>query len=90
MTKQEAINYAKGMLKYGGNQRKQDFVSFAIECIEKQIPKKPLDARPPMHKDNVRCPNCRNTFSVVEKVAVVRHCHECGQAIDWSDNEWNI
>lgn len=34
MTKQEAIRYAKGMLKDGGNQRKQDFVSISIECIE--------------------------------------------------------
>lgn len=37
MTKQEAIRYAKGMLKDGGNQRKQDFVSIAIECIERQM-----------------------------------------------------
>lgn len=62
-------------------------IDVAIDALEKQIPKKPKEAKPPMSKVNVRCPNCENTFTAVEVVGKVKHCHECGQRIDFSEVE---
>lgn len=62
--------------------------NIAIECVKKQIPKKP---RITIH--NGFCPNCKNAFGkdyVIDAVKYPhwkRYCPVCSQAIDWSDNE---
>ena len=61
-------------------------LDIAIECVEKQIPKKPI-AR---EHDELRgailfhCPTCDDDFNCNEYEET--YCAECGQAIDWSDN----
>lgn len=74
----QAMEYCERNCEYG----------IAIECIEKQIPKKP---RITIH--NGFCPNCKNAFGKKYVEDAVIHpywkgyCPVCGQAIDWSDNE---
>ena len=61
----------------------------AIESLEKQIPKKPIDKT---HPDNVCariyenfdiivCPTCGKRLKLKSKG---KYCDKCGQAIDWS------
>ena len=53
----------------------------AMEILEKQIPKAP--------KRGV-CPNCngRHIYAAsVTKADRFKYCGDCGQALDWSDND---
>ena len=64
----------------------------AIEALEKQIPKKIT------HEATLQrcatCPTCKNVLDEFidfipeqPKIRVTfTHCHFCGQALDWSDN----
>lgn len=53
----------------------------AIQALEKQIPKKPLQ-KSYMVKDAVVCPICE--FVVLK---ADNYCSHCGQHLDWSDKE---
>ena len=53
----------------------------AVETLEKQIPKKP---------DRGVCPNCnsRHIYAAsFTKADRFKYCGDCGQALDWSDND---
>lgn len=53
----------------------------SIKAIEKQLPKKPIpDNR---YFSNSICPSCKATF--MDKST--KYCGNCGQALDWSDEE---
>ena len=55
-----------------------------ISALEKQIPKKPiLDCIFPSGVKWYLCPACNHNG--IEKVG--GYCHNCGQALDWSDTE---
>lgn len=56
-------------------------IGIAIECIEKQIPKKPNWQGDMMCMDSY-CPNCGAYLDDGENP-----CEECHQLIDWSDNK---
>lgn len=49
---------------------------FVLECVEKQIPKKPVKT-----KSEIVCPTCRTL------VGSNPYCKYCGQALDWSETE---
>ena len=57
----------------------------AIEALEKQVAKKPI----PTEEQNIRyvmnytCPSCGKHFT---GTGIANHCYQCGQALDWSDN----
>jgi hypothetical protein len=53
---------------------------FVAECIEKQIPKKPLYIAGDY--DMPICPDCKQLVDDTELC-----CSSCGQALDWSDTE---
>lgn len=65
-----------------------------IFALKKQIPKKPIKYIVPAERIKIRnsywckgttiykCPHCNNYISITNI-----YCHECGQAIDWSDTE---
>lgn len=64
----------------------------AIEALEKQIPKKPVNIEDKMWG----CPICSNHLlrkwreyptELMPKSLGLPHCTSCGQAIDWSDEE---
>lgn len=55
----------------------EETIKLAIEALEKQIPKKPIE---------LNCPRCR--FNGIDNSWwVFTYCPECGQAIDWSDED---
>lgn len=92
MTKQEAREYALGMKEANTQAHFDMFIDIAIECIEKQIPKKLKETDAYPHR--LYCPYCNWTLCYIKENAdgyrmlnMFLYCPECGQAIDWSDNE---
>ena len=53
-------------------------VDMAIAALEKQIPKKPAE-----HIIGVYCTKCKHFLD-----GTGYYCVFCGQAIDWSEEEW--
>ena len=73
MTVDEAINY----FKTNPTPRNLWHPAYdvAIEALEKQIPKKPIDE----YHRTAYCPACGNL--IIDAYC----CPECGQKIDWSE-----
>ena len=86
MTYEEAIEHGYEMLEvFGGDTEK--FVMTAIRALEKQIPKKPI-SRWTGNETVIECPNCQKyPFDLGEYQWARQFCGNCGQAIDWSDEE---
>lgn len=57
---------------------------FAIECIKKQMPKKPMITN---LGSITRCPKCEAVHFQCLPSVNIDYCCRCGQAIDWSDEE---
>lgn len=57
-------------------ENKIDFLKTAIEALEKQIPKKPIN----ISWTHYHCPICKKSVNS-------NYCGNCGQAIDWSEVE---
>lgn len=61
------------------SQKDYEGIDFAIEALEKQIPKKPTDVCTPV----ITCGKC---FSdLFDDGLKFTYCPWCGQRIDWSD-----
>lgn len=58
-------------------------LEMAKQAVEKQIPKKAKNITTTVYYKQGRCPNCnallKNTINIF--------CSDCGQALDWSDEE---
>ena len=54
-------------------------IEFAIEALERQIPKKPVKNK---YWDAYNCPCCDTLFC---KTDWITYCFHCGQKFDWSD-----
>lgn len=52
-----------------------------MEALKKQIPKKPIEKPTKSFFADLRCPNCKTL------IGIQKYCKDCGQAIDWSDEE---
>lgn len=80
MTESEAIE-GLGILNNGLNEafvnadELSEALQMAIQALEKQIPKKPIDRC--MYEE---CPTCGNV-----EIVFCQHCPDCGQKLDWSD-----
>lgn len=62
-------------------------LGLAIQALEKQIPKKPIFANNMMTKDKfLMCPCCEFRFPD-SLVFLKTRCWNCGQKLDWSDEE---
>lgn len=87
MNKQEAIEILKcGEVSIYYDDH-EEALNIAIECIEKQIPKKPeFDVLLTFNDDEVPVPYCPVcAYTIYEED---NFCSNCGQAILWeSDNE---
>ena len=86
MTTQKAIEQFKERLLIT-DYREQipeyyEAIETAIEALEKQIPKKPIDNE---ECKWFECPTCGMIVARYYN-GTAHHC-ECGQAIDWSDEE---
>ena len=85
MTYEEAMDIGLGIvdqLRFGSNGRNQ--------AMEKQISKKPLFEgdgywRGELVYDTWICPNCDTDYEVGTDTH--KYCPNCGQAIDWSEEE---
>ena len=76
----EAIKFAKeNILAYTSEMA--EFKALAIEALERQIPKKPIDN---IEREWFECPTCGRV--IVTYYAGERHHCKCGQAIDWSED----
>lgn len=97
MTAQEAI---KDIVETGIELGAGDYVGLeslktAVKALEKQIPKKPntetinrgIDVSGEYDNDsNYICPSCKSVVGDYESKDIwCKHCPECGQALDRSD-----
>ncbi len=89
MKPEEAKKYLKfyagdGLMKYVLTPIRTEALIYAIDALEKQIPKKPfLFGSKPIYL----CPNCNRAEYIKRRDALDTHCGFCGQAIDWCDSE---
>ena len=93
MTESEAIKELHEIRPRGGiiPQKRAEALDVAIQALEKQIPKKPTPIDYEKYIDvidNARllrgaywCPNCKRV------VKSGSFCNDCGQKLDWSDEE---
>ena len=84
MTNEEVIENLKYLISGDCTDTQHDFVKeikIAIEALEKQIPKKSYKDNENGVYEKEHCPSCHRSLFPND-----HHC-ECGQAIDWSDNE---
>lgn len=97
MTPKEAIEYLNIMKLSTEDDSvgeiKKEVCDIAIEALEKQIPKKPkkeiLTSNAFTQWRKYNCPNCGYFLcsGSSKPVSAQPHCHLCGQAIDWSEEE---
>lgn len=88
MTASEAIEFLRMHFEYLKERWKPhpdynvlEAIRFAISAIEKQIPKKPDFTE---DKEFALCPCC-NGNGLADKQ---KYCDNCGQKLDWSNEEW--
>ena len=84
MTNEEAIENLKYLISDDCTDTQHDFVKEiknAIEALVKQIPKKPYKDNENGVYEKEHCPSCHRSLFPND-----HHC-ECGQAIDWEDDE---
>ena len=63
-------------------------IEAAAAALEKQIPKKPLQVE---NSIEYNCPGCGQCCGYVDALSwdTPKFCVECGQALDWTDEEDN-
>lgn len=94
MTESEAIKELHEIRPRGGiiPQKRAEALDVAIQALEKQIPKKPI--RHAVWED-FKCPACGSTeirpydteYREYDKDCEFEYCSDCGQKLDWSDEE---
>lgn len=60
----------------------RDFMNTAVYALEKQVGKKPNSE----YDDEFTCPSC-GTYHEAYDVTMFKYCPECGQKIDWGDEQ---
>lgn len=71
------------------NEQAIEINGLAIEALEKQIPKEPLNIEETKYKVSYKCPVC-GTVHVNGWCGTnwkLPFCSICGQALDWSDSK---
>lgn len=89
MTKEEIekIKFAINFVDYctpAETNEDVELAGIAVEALEKQIPKKPLDGIDFARNEYRICCECSAIVKDGEWRA--NYCPDCGQAIDWSEN----
>ena len=87
MTPKEAIKIleiAKAEVEWNYPLNYAIAIDTAIEALEKQIPKKPISLGEDIDRDVGQCPNCKEIIDTYEDY---KYCSDCGQAVDWRDEE---
>ena len=89
MTESETIEAIQFDLKIGGEIHSQvlrDAIDVAIQALEKQIPKRPIEC----FNGNewiCECPVCKGITDTPNEVEIecIQYCGWCGQKLDWSE-----
>ena len=71
----EAIDFIKTLITAGNGDER---LRTAIEALEKQLPKKPKK------NGDLAC-SCGLIIQRKNRRTCLHYCHNCGQAIDWSE-----
>lgn len=89
MTLEEAIGIVKcaiGEVEWNYPLDYAEALEVAIEALEKQIPKKPIDG-----ECYYICPRCRDDLGVsdddifIYELSMPKYCSNCGCALDWTE-----
>lgn len=82
MTIQKAIEWQKAFKRTYKSTPSDvdDACDMAISALEKRIPKKPIKGK----KGDLSC-SCGLIIQRKNRITCLYYCHNCGQAIDWSD-----
>lgn len=94
MTESEAIKELHEIRPRGGiiPQKRAEAIDVAINALEKQIPKK-LEYEADGYADGelvydyAKCPICGHDFEYGINDWGCEYCSDCGQKLDWSDEE---
>ena len=73
----EAIDFIKTLITAGNGDER---LYTAIEALQKQLPKKPKK----LGNGDLAC-SCRLIIQRKNRRTCLHYCHNCGQAIDWSE-----
>ena len=89
MTIEEAIEQLK-LNKPSAYSELRNYIDMAIAAMEKHIPKKPYFEGDGYWNGNLVydtwiCPNCEKRYEL--DFEEYDHCPNCGQAIDWKEEE---
>ena len=82
----ELLNDVEFSEKYQGVQEYTEMLIVCKEALEKQIPKKPIDAG-----YYYMCPCCRCDLGVsdddifIYELSTPKYCSNCGRALDWTE-----
>ena len=87
----EIVRKEKAYMDSHARRAQSEAFQMAINALEKQIPKKPIAIDYEKYMDTVKnalflkgsywCPNCNHV------VKCGTYCSDCGQKLDWSDEE---
>lgn len=87
MTNKEAIKAVDWLIEEEAREEVVDALHMAKEALELQNPKEPT-VRWTGDETVIECPNCgKYPFDLSEYKWARQFCGNCGQAIDWSDEE---
>ena len=94
MTESEAIKELHEIITRRGiiTQKRAEAIDMSINAIEKQIPKKSI-MKPyyeDMGEEYLCCPTCGEILTdriPLDNKDFYFHCFNCGQKLDWSDEE---
>lgn len=90
MTREEAIKILRSKIRTDSFDESFEEImmdcalTMAIADMEKQIPKKPIWIKRSITKFQV-CPCCSNAEHYQMVFKQQKYCVECGQALDWSE-----
>ena len=94
MTESEAIKELHKIRPRGGiiPQKRAEALDVAIQALEKQIAKKPIMKQyfEDLEDEYLCCPTCGEILTdriPADNKTFYFHCMNCGQKIDWSDEE---
>ena len=94
MTASEAIKELHEIRPRGGiiPQKRAEALDVAIQALEKWIPKKPIMRQyfEDLEEEYLCCPTCGQILTdriPADNKTFYFHCMNCGQKLDWSDEE---
>lgn len=70
-----------------GESPEDKVIALACKALEKQIPRKVTFGYD--EQDDIKCPNCDYVISYMDAYdkGVDKYCSNCGQRLDWGDEE---